>query len=47
MDLALVEDVVEVERTKVNPDAIVAPGHGVGCDSRMVPAHIILYHNDL
>jgi hypothetical protein len=47
MDPALSEDVVKVDVAVVDPDAVVALGHCIVCDTRMVLAHIVLNLDDL
>jgi hypothetical protein len=47
MDPAFLEDVVEVHTTPVDPYAVIALCHGVGCDSWIASAHIVLYQEDL
>jgi hypothetical protein len=45
MDPAFFEDVVEVHRTIIDPDAIIASGHGVVDNASA--GHIVLYQEDL
>jgi len=45
MDPAFLEDIVEVHRTIIDPDAVLALGHCVGCDSST--GHILFDQHDL
>jgi hypothetical protein len=47
MYLALAEDEVQVHVAVIDPDAVVAQCHGVGCDLRVMLDHIVINLDDL
>jgi hypothetical protein len=42
MDFTIVEDEVEVHVAVIDPDAVVAFSHGVGCDLRVMLDHVVI-----
>jgi len=42
MDFSIVKDEVEVHVAVIDPDAVVAFSHGVGCDLRVMLDHVVL-----
>jgi hypothetical protein len=47
MDFTIVEDEVEVHVAVIDPDAVVAFSHGVGCDLRVMLYHIVINLDNL